>query len=73
MWHRSLNARKAIDNRLSWSATYSFTNSRFDNYKEESNGITTDYKGKHIPYIPLHTMSGMVDWTMPIKGHWAKA
>ncbi len=64
---------KAIDNRLSWSATYSFTNSRFDNYKEESNGITTDYKGKHIPYIPLHTMSGMVDWTMPIKGHWAKS
>lgn len=58
---------KAMDNNLSWGITYSFTNSRFDNYKDESNGNISDYKGKHTPYIPVQTASGAVDYTIPLR------
>lgn len=67
-----LSLRGSIfDNRLAWSAGYSFTNSVFDNYTEEasgSEGTTTDYSGKRVPFIPQHTMSATADWTFPIAG-----
>lgn len=58
----------AIDNRLSWSATYSYTRSIFDKYSEENNGETTDYKDNYVPFIPQHSFSAAADWSVPFSG-----
>ena len=58
----------AIDNRLAWSATYSYTRSIFDKYREENNGETTDYKDNYVPFIPQHSFSVTADWTIPFNG-----
>ena len=62
----------ALDNRLSWSATYSYTRPVFDNYTEESNGTTTDYKDNYVPFIPQHTFSVAADWSIPFSGNCLK-
>lgn len=54
---------KAIDNQLSWSATYSYTHSVFDKYEEENNGEANDYNGNFVPFIPQHSFSVAADWT----------
>lgn len=62
----------ALDNRLSWCATYSYTRSIFDNYKEENKGMTTDYKDNYVPFIPQHTFSVAADWSIPFNGNYMK-
>ena len=59
---------KAFDNHLSWNATYSYTRSVFDNYKENINGNDIDYKGNRIPFIPQNMFSAAADWAIPVKG-----
>lgn len=63
---------RAIDNRLSWAATYSMTRSKFDNYKDNINGKEISFKGKNIPFVPQNTLSGTADWTTPIKNGFIK-
>lgn len=63
----------ALDNRLSWHATYGFTNSVFDKYSEEDNGSATDYAGKRIPFIPRHSMSVAADLSLPVRGQLVKS
>ena len=66
---------KAIDNRLDWGLTYSFTSAKFDEYVNEAiqtlpnnpadNSMvleTNDYDGNYVPYVPQHSLSAMADW-----------
>ena len=41
----------AIDNRLTWAATYGYTHSQL-----------LDYEDNQVPFIPSHTFSGMFDY-----------
>ena len=45
---------KAFENALDWSATYAFTNAKFDEYD--------NYKDNFVPFIPRHTLSAMADY-----------
>lgn len=66
---------RAIDNRLDWGLTYSFTSAKFDEYVNEAiqtlpnnpadNSMvleTNDYDGNYVPYVPQHSLSAMADW-----------
>jgi len=44
----------AFDKALDWSATYAFTNAKFDEYD--------NYKGNYVPFVPKHTFSALADW-----------
>ena len=65
----------AFDDRLTWSASYGFTNSNFRNYTDSVASRTTDgkltytevdYRGKKVPFVPTHTMSLVADYRFPI-------
>lgn len=70
---RSLGVEAALrgsawDDRLSWSATYSFTNAEFTHYTEtDSEGQTISYEGKHIPFVPSHTLGARADLRLPLN------
>ena len=64
----------AIDNRLSWSATYAFTDAKFTEYEEtDDNGNSISYAGKRIPFIPAHTLSLRADMRLPITDKASRA
>ena len=44
----------AFNKALDWSATYAFTNAKFDEYD--------NYKGNYVPFVPKHTFSALADW-----------
>ncbi|MGN0282149.1 MAG: TonB-dependent receptor [Prevotella sp.] len=65
----------AFDDRLTWGATYGFTNSTFRNYSDsissrnEDGSLSynkVDYRGKKVPFIPAHTMSITADYRFTI-------
>lgn len=59
----------AFSDRLSWAATYNYTNSTFRNYSEVSSvngGVQIDYRGNNVPFVPAHAFSTQADWLFPI-------
>lgn len=46
---------------LSLRASYGFTDATFRSY----NDGRADYRGKHVPYAPSHTLFGEVSWMIP--------
>ena len=44
----------AFNNALDWGLTYGFTNAKFDEYDT--------YKDNYVPFVPMHTVSAMLDW-----------
>lgn len=54
----------AIDNRLSWGMNYGLTHAVFKDYKDEDNGNNIDYKGNKVPFVPMHTLSLLADYTI---------
>lgn len=54
----------AADNRLSWAASYGYTHAAFKDYKtkESSRGESIDYKDKHVPFVPEHTLAALADY-----------
>ena len=73
-WGVELSMRgKAVDDCLSWSATYGFTRSTFRQYadsvmSEDGAGyVLHDYKGKDVPFVPRHTFSGVVDYRFDLS------
>jgi len=56
----------AFDNRLTWSAAYSYTHAAFKDYvdsvKVEGVNTAVDYKDKRVPYVPEHTFSATADY-----------
>jgi outer membrane receptor protein involved in Fe transport len=68
---------KVLDNRLSWSATYSLTNATFREYEDSVrvNGRNqyVSYKGKRVPFVPQHAFSMTADYRIPLKQGAVKA
>ena len=56
----------AIDNRLSWAATYAYTRATFTEYSETDDGNTVSYEGNRIPFVPGHTISARADMRFPL-------
>ncbi len=52
-----------VEGRLDLSASYGFTHSEFRDY----NNGKTDYKGKYVPFVPMHNMSLAANYTQPLK------
>lgn len=65
----------ALDDHLSWAATYSYTHSTFRQYSDsisvgsgkDKHNEPCDYKGNHVPFIPKHTFSLMADYRIDIS------
>ena len=61
----------ALDNRLAWSLNYGYTRAVFKEYSDEQtvdgNTVIIDYKDKRVPYVPEHTLSATVDYTLPLQ------
>jgi len=54
----------AIDNRLNWSATYSYTRATFREYADSIEGQLVDYKDNQVPFVPKHAMSATLDYRL---------
>ena len=63
----------AFGNALDWSATYSFTSAKFDEYDAVLLNVSSDYhkpmfdvvesyKDKYVPFVPQHTFSATADY-----------
>lgn len=56
----------AFNNHLSWALSYGLVNSTFRNYTDsiQVDGVKKEvsYKGKKVPYIPMHTVGANVDY-----------
>lgn len=57
----------ALDDRLSWAANYGLTHSVFKDYEETVDDVEIDYKGKKVPFIPMHTLSARADYTITLS------
>ena len=60
---------RAFDNALDWSATYSFTNAKFDDYEDKTSTTpytqdirTISYEDNCIPFVPKHMFNAMMDY-----------
>lgn len=68
---RSLGIEAALrgstwDDRLTWSAAYSFTDARFTHYNEtDEDGQNISYENKHIPFVPAHTLGARAELRLP--------
>ncbi|HEY9544325.1 TonB-dependent receptor, partial [Prevotella sp.] len=62
----------ALNDNLSWGASYGFTRAVFKEYTDEItiNGTTqnVDYKDKKVPFIPAHTLAAHADYRIPFNG-----
>lgn len=63
----------AFDGKLSWAATYGFTQSVFRDYNDETkatgtaSGVTAvSYRGNKVPFVPAHTVGAYTDYRMNI-------
>ena len=60
----------AVYDRLTWAASYSYTNSTFRSYTEESaanGGTDVSYRGNYVPFVPAHSFSAQADWLLPVS------
>ena len=60
---------KALNNRLAYNLSYSYTNAQFKEYLDEvtaDDGTvqTVDYKDNHVPFIPEHTFAAQADYAL---------
>ena len=55
-----------LDGQLDWTATYGYTNAKFDEYQEEqlTGDIVNrlDYKDNYVPFVPQHTFAAAADY-----------
>lgn len=51
---------------LQFDLAYGYTKATFRRYKDGK----ADYHGKRVPYMPQHTLSGGVTWTIPTGVKW---
>lgn len=75
---------RAFDNRLAWGVTYGLTHAEFKEYTDSVVGVygaggpvsskmVVDYKGKRVPYVPMHTFSAHADYRIPFASETFKA
>lgn len=58
---------RAFDNRLGYGLSYGFTHATFREYDDTVDDIAVSYRGKHVPYIPMHTFAATADWTFTLN------
>lgn len=59
-----VTARFSPVKQFSLNASYGFTNAVFTKY----NNGQEDFKGKHLPYAPAHTVFALATYTLPVIG-----
>ncbi len=56
----------ALDDHLSWTASYGFTHAQFTEYTDSvtTNGVKAaiDYKDNKVPFVPAHTLAATIDY-----------
>lgn len=67
----------AVADRLSWAASYGFIHAVFREYNDSistSGGQSTvSYRGRRVPYVPMHTLSASVDYSFAVAASALKA
>ena len=62
----------AADDRLSWTVSYGYTHATFRQYREtqtlDGKDQEVDYRGKRVPYVPMHTLGATADYRLPLSG-----
>ena len=60
----------ALDNRLTWTATYGYTHAVFKEYMDSvavgGETVPVDYKDKRVPFVPQHTLAAYADYRFDI-------
>lgn len=60
-----------VNNHLLWSVNYSLTHATFREYKDTTTlgGVRTEvsYKGKRVPYVPMHMLSSTLDYRLDLN------
>lgn len=73
---RSLGAEMTLRgsmmaDRLTWTATYSYTHSTFRDYTDQMRSADgyrpVDYRGHKVPFIPAHAFSVAADYRIPLS------
>lgn len=66
-----------VDDRLSWSASYGYTHATFRQYAEtqtvDGEDVEVDYRGKYVPYVPVHTIGATADYRQPLDSRLFRA
>ena len=61
----------ALNNRLEWRASYGMTHATFTDYTDslKVNGQyePISYKGKRVPFVPMHTVGAAASYTVPFS------
>ena len=56
----------AVDNHLTWSASYGYTHAAFKEYMTKSGSSASatdiDYSDNKVPFVPAHTMAATIDY-----------
>ena len=62
---------KGLNNHLSYNLSYGFTHAVFTDYTDSisTNGTkkAVSYKNNYIPFVPMHTLSGSLDYTLGLS------
>ncbi|MBQ7439926.1 MAG: TonB-dependent receptor [Prevotella sp.] len=59
---------KNLDNHLSWAVNYGITHTAFKEYNDTIDGQLISYKDNKVPFVPMHTFSGMADYRIDLGG-----
>lgn len=64
----------AVDNHLTWSASYGYTHAAFKNFIFKKNAQTpeVDCNGNQVPFVPSHTLSAMADYRFDLSDSFIK-
>ena len=74
---RSMGGEAAMQIRptsnLEFSLAYGYTEATFRDYetgKVDDEGNAINYRGNYVPYVPRHTLSAGITWTIPTGVRW---
>lgn len=60
----------ALDDRLSWTASYGLTHATFRDYTDsvrvDGRYTPVSYAGKRVPFVPMHTIGAAADYRLPL-------
>ncbi|MBQ7717195.1 MAG: TonB-dependent receptor, partial [Prevotella sp.] len=59
---------KNLDNHLSWAVNYGITHATFKEYNDTIDGQLISYKDNKVPFVPMHTFSGVADYRIDLSG-----
>lgn len=57
---------QALSGNLDWMVNYGYTRAIFDEYVDGEGEEAVSYKYKRVPYVPMHTLSGMADYRIGV-------